>query len=99
MSKLQQMLERQHCGVAMIEHNVGDSGHTTMPRDNDGGHLRSRGQLGSVDGDNSFDYPLHEEAGILLEQVGLVTMANHKVEVARLQQVVLDTCQNQCGIT
>ena len=98
MTQLQQMLECQQRGAAMVEHNVGYSRHAPMPGDNDSGHLRKRGQLGGVDGDNAFHQAFHEQPRILLKQVCLVSMADDKIEVPGLEQIILDAGKHQGGI-
>src|SRR5205814_8794368 len=90
----QKKSERQQGGAAMIEHDVSDPGHAAMAGDDRRRNLRDKGQLGGIDCNDALDQSIHEEPRILLKQVRLMAMADDKIKVAGLEQIVLDPGQH-----
>ena len=74
----------------MVEDDVGDAGSLDVRGDSDGGDRDAFAQLG-VDEQETVDGAVHEEVGVLVDEVGAAEVADGEVEVAGLEEILLDT--------
>ena len=79
------MREPEFGGPYVIEDDICDTLDFVVPgycHDRD----RERKAPGRVDRDDAIDRPLDEQAGIFVDQVGSVTVADDKIEISLLQE-------------
>ena len=76
-------------GAVVIERDVGEAGGFAVGGDADDGDGDLGAELG-VDEQEAVDGAVHEEFGILLDEVGPAEMADGEVEEAFLEEVLLD---------
>ena len=82
----------------MVEDDVDDAFDVVVAGDGDDGDGEVE-MPGCIDGDQSVDGALEEHARIFVDEVGTMTMAGDKVEVAFLQEIVLYTAHDGSGIS
>jgi hypothetical protein len=89
-----QVFEREVRRPRVIDLDVDDAFDRLMPRDR---HDRDRQRLGErrVEGDDAFDRAIDQQLLVLVDEVVAMAVAGQEVEIARLQQVVLDPAQRQ----
>ncbi len=67
-----------------------------------GGHRHDRQRQavlqGGIDGDEPLDGAIHQEPGVLLDQVGFTSVAGREVEIALLDEDFLNAVHHQNGI-
>jgi len=73
----------------MIEEDVGDAGNLDVGRDSDGGDGDLLAKVG-VDEEEAVDGAIEEELRVLLDEIGAAEVADGEVEVAGLEEVLLD---------
>ena len=93
MAELIEMTQSQFRGAPLIEHHVGDSLDLAMSGDDHHGQAEALLQ-NRVDQDETFDGAIHEQARILLDQIGLAAMARSQIEVPFFNEKLLDSRQN-----
>ena len=49
--------------------------------------------------DEAFNSPLLQQTWIFVDQVGAMPVANDKIKISFLKQVILNTRKHQCGVT
>jgi hypothetical protein len=84
-----EVTEGHLCSSIVIEHGVGNAGNLAVSRDADGRNGDFVVKLG-VDGQEAVDGAVHQQVGILLDEVGTSEMAHCEVEEALLHEVLLD---------
>src|SRR3970040_2748186 len=82
----------------MIQHDVGYALNVVVPGDRHDGY-RETPLARRVHGNEPLDRPPKEELRILVDQVGLVTVADDEVKIPLLQKVVLTPANHPCGIS
>ncbi len=91
------MLKSERRCLDMVEKDVRYAGKIAMARDRNDRHLGLRGER-SIDHDQAFCRPLLQKERIFFNELVSMAMTNDKIEVAFLQQVILDPRHNQRGI-
>src|SRR3954453_18067512 len=97
MAELVEVAKRQFSSTLLVEDHIGDSLDFAMTGNHD--HRQAEALLeNGVDDDKTFDRSLHQQARVFLDEIGLAAMAGGQIEVALLDEELLDPCQNLGGI-
>lgn len=81
----------------MVENDVGNALDFVVAGDGDHRH-REVEVPGSVNGDESVHGAFEEHARIFIDEIGTVAMTGDEVEIALLQEVVLDSAHDRGGV-
>ena len=83
------MLEREHGGVIVIEHDIGDAAHLLMTGDGDDWDVDELVEL-RVDEDEAIDGAFGEQPWITVDEVRFALVTDDEVKIPGLKQVLLD---------
>ena len=92
-AKFIQMTKRQLSGLALVEDHIGDAVNVAMGGHGDGGHRKIVVKRG-IHEDESLGSAAHQQARILVYQLGLMAMMRGELEIALLHQVIADTAEH-----
>lgn len=97
MTKLIEVTKREFGGATLIEDDVGYTFDFAMASNSDDGQSEAAFENG-VDENESFDGPVHEETGILIDEVRFAAVAGGEIEVAFLKKEFLNAGENVGGV-
>jgi hypothetical protein len=89
MTELVEVAKGSAGGAVVVEHDVGDARDFDMRGDADDGKRNSFGKF-CIDEEEAVDGTTDEEVGVLLEEIGAAEVTDSEVEVAGLEEVLLD---------
>ena len=89
MSEFVEMAKGEAGGAVVLEEDVGDARSLDVGGDGDGGDGDLLAEVG-VDEEQAVDGAIEEELRVLLDEIGAAEMADGEVEVAGLEEVLLD---------
>src|SRR4029077_4536828 len=87
------VLHREKRPLRIVHAHIDYPLNLAVSRNRDRGHGKRMLQE-CIHEDDAFDRPVDEHSWILFNQCGSATVAGDKVEVATLQQLILDPAQN-----
>jgi hypothetical protein len=90
MSELVEVAKSEAGGAVVLEEDVGDAGSLDVGGDGDGGDGDLLAEVG-VDEEEAVDGAIEEKLWVLVDEVGAAEMADGEVEIAGLEEVLLDT--------
>ena len=97
-AKLVEMAQSKLGGSLLVEHHIRDAFDLAMACDDYGGENPDALFEGRIDKDEALDGAIHEEARILLDQIGLAAVARGEIEVAFFNEVLFDAAEDLHGI-
>ena len=89
-AEIVEVTEGHLCSAIVVEHGVGNAGNLAMSGDADDRNRDFVVKL-RVDCQKTVDGAVHQEVGVLFDEVGTSEMADGEVEESLLHKVLLDT--------